>query len=291
MGTGTGIERIDHRSCHGCWTLFRRRPPVPLRPYVREIQGYVEAGGIPVHRKELPSGVVPLILIFDAGFTLHDPDQPAQGRPLRRSFVAGLHEGPALVGSAGSALCMQVDLTPIGARRFLRLDMHELAGQVVELGAILGGLAEALDERLAAVRDWPQRFALLERVLAERILCAPDENPLLRAAWRALDDSGGAIGIAALADRLGCSRKHLVTLFRQGVGLPPKRLARILRFARALARLHGHPPGSLADLAAWCGYADQAHFNRDFRAFAGESPTALLARILPDGTGIMGEPW
>jgi AraC-like DNA-binding protein len=47
---------------------------------------------------------------------------------------------------------------------------------------------------------------------------------------------------------------------------------------------------SLAELAAACGYADQAHFNRDFLAFAGESPGALRARLLPDGSGIAAAP-
>jgi hypothetical protein len=51
------------------------------------------------------------------------------------------------------------------------------------------------------------------------------------------------------------------------VGLTPKRFLRTTRFQRALALLReGYPP---VDVAARCGYADQPHLAREFRAFAG----------------------
>ena len=283
------LHRIDHDSDHGRWTLLRRRPSPLLRRYVREIQGYAEAGGRAILRTEVPSGILPLILVFGPGFTLHDAAAPERVRPLDRSFIAGLHEAPALVGSAGRALCLEVELTPLGAWRFLRRDLQDLAGQVVDLDLLLGPLAGRLEAQLEAAPDWPARFALVEALLSERILPAPEESPLVDAALRAIEAGGGRIAIGPLASRLGCSRKHLAALFRRHTGLAPKSLARILRFERAFRLLESGEALSLAALAADCGYADQAHFNRDFRAFAGESPRALLARCLPDGTGILAD--
>lgn len=43
---------------------------------------------------------------------------------------------------------------------------------------------------------------------------------------------------------------------------------------------------SLADVALRCGYYDQSHLVRDTHAFAGSSPTELMARRLPQGAGI-----
>jgi transcriptional regulator GlxA family with amidase domain len=51
--------------------------------------------------------------------------------------------------------------------------------------------------------------------------------------------------------------------------------ARMLRFRRA-SDLIGSGT-SIAQIAAACGYYDQAHLDRDFRDFAGSTPTAYLA--------------
>jgi len=147
------LAQTDHASEFGRWTLFRRQPRRALAPYVHEIQGYFEEGGETIVRREVPSGVVPLILVFGPGFTLWDREG-ATWRRLDRSFIAGLHQQYALVGSVGRALCMQVDFTPWGARRFLRTDMGELADKVVDLNELTGAFADRLEEWLAETNSW-----------------------------------------------------------------------------------------------------------------------------------------
>ena len=89
--------------------------------------------------------------------------------------------------------------------------------------------------------------------------------------------SGGRIRISSLADRLGWSRKHLAGRFSDAIGIGPKTLSRIVRFNRALG-LSRQDKSDWADIAADCGYADQAHLVREFRDLAGETPTALQPR-------------
>jgi AraC-like DNA-binding protein len=59
------------------------------------------------------------------------------------------------------------------------------------------------------------------------------------------------------------------------IGVTPKTLARIMRFnhAQAMARAGG----DWADIAAACGYADQAHLAREFVELSGSTPTAWKA--------------
>jgi len=52
---------------------------------------------------------------------------------------------------------------------------------------------------------------------------------------------------------------------------------RMLRFRHASDCLLGASSSSLSELAATCGYYDQAHLDRDFRDFAQTTPTAYLA--------------
>lgn len=269
------------------WTLIHRAPSPTLRPHVRRLTAFQEWSGQAVLRKELPSATIPMILVFGPGFTLHDSAEPdAPWRPLARSFVAGLHERPAHVGSRGHSLCLQVDFTPLGARRVLGLPLGEILGKVFDLNALLGAAIDRLEARLAEAQGWDARFAAVEAMLLDRIGRAGTPHPLLPAAWARLVTGPPRRG---LAEALGCSRQHLVTLFRREVGLPPRTLARLVRFERAMTALERREVTSLAELAAACGYADQAHLSREVRRFAGESPRALLSRLLPDGSLVVAE--
>ena len=125
---------------------------------------------------------------------------------------------------------------------------------------------------------------MLERAIAARVLDAPPVAPELEWAWRRLMETGGATPVGALAQELGRSRRHLAATFREQIGMPPKALARLLRFERAVDRLRGG--AALADLALDCGYYDQAHFNRDFRQFTGVTPTEYLVTSVQDISAI-----
>ena len=125
---------------------------------------------------------------------------------------------------------------------------------------------------------------MLSKELAERLPASPDVSW----AWRRLTEAEGCVRIGELTEELRCSHRHLTTRFREQLGLAPKAFAKILRFDRAVCRLRREGGESLAQIAHECGYYDQAHFNRDFRQFAGVTPTALLARALPDGAGFSG---
>jgi AraC-like DNA-binding protein len=157
--------------------------------------------------------------------------------------------------------------------------------QVVPLDDALGSLGRRLEMQLAEAPTWEQRFALLDRVILDRV---DGERGVPRAVsytWDRLLRGAGRINIGALARESGWSHKHFVAQFTEQIGLTPKAMARVLRFGRAAELLKTSERGRFADIAYECGYYDQAHFTRDFTAFAGVSPTALLATQLPHRGG------
>ncbi|GLY76025.1 helix-turn-helix domain-containing protein [Actinoallomurus iriomotensis] len=84
--------------------------------------------------------------------------------------------------------------------------------------------------------------------------------------------------VAAVADDLGISERHLRRLVADHAGLEPSTLQRVARFQRFLALSDGGGrEAGLAELAGRTGYADQAHLSREVRALAGLTPSALLA--------------
>ena len=77
---------------------------------------------------------------------------------------------------------------------------------------------------------------------------------------------------------LGISHRRFIEVFHRAVGLTPKRFCRIRRFPRVLREAHQAPVIRWTDVAAMCGYTDQAHLIHDFRAFSGLTPAEYTAR-------------
>ena len=87
--------------------------------------------------------------------------------------------------------------------------------------------------------------------------------------------------IGEIADEIGISHKHLLREFDRCVGLAPKLFARLCAFQRVIQSVGHKPSVDWAATAATCGYYDQAHLIREFRAFSGLTPTEYLTRRGP----------
>jgi AraC-like DNA-binding protein len=154
--------------------------------------------------------------------------------------------------------------------------MHELANTVVSLEDAFGADGALLVEVLYEARAWDLRFDLLDAAIGARFAHARTVSPGITWALRQIDERYGNVSITGLAERLGWSRKHLVSQFREYVGLPPKTYARVARFSLAMTMVRNGDELRWTDVAHACGYYDQAHFIRDFTEFAGVSPTRFL---------------
>jgi len=181
---------------------------------------------------------------------------------------------------------IQLGLTPLGARALLGVPAAELVSLDVEATEVLGRLAGEIRERVLAAPGWPARFAVLEQVLSARAEAAaiPAPRPEVGYAWDRLRQSRGTVSVADLAAETGWSARHLGERFRAETGLSPKAAARVVRFDLARRLLLSRAQAAagagrtlIADLAADCGYYDQAHLARDFRDLAGCPPSVLLA--------------
>ena len=276
-----------HESALGRWEMVHAAPHPALRGQIEAYCGYREETAAPLRRSETPSGNVSLILSFGDPI---DVEVAGLQRRRHRSFLASLHDRPATTEHGGRQHGVEVKLSPTATRRLAGVPLHELPGGVVDLDLLLGRHADLLVEQLACAPTWDERFALLDRALARRLEAAPALHPGVEHAWWRLAASHGSVPVATLAGDLGWSRRHLGERVRADLGLPPKAIARVLRFDRAKQLLGRDDGRRLAEIALACGYYDQAHLNRDFREFANATPTDFLARRLPDDGGVAAEP-
>ncbi|NMO14784.1 AraC family transcriptional regulator [Pyxidicoccus fallax] len=286
-------QTVRHASPEGSWELVLGAPDPRLRRYVLDTYiGYHEQAPGPVRRRELPSPKA--VLIFDFGPPLRildsrAPDDPGRAARHEPGFAAGLDDTFSITETPGVMSGLQVYFTPIGARLFFGMPMRLLARRVVGLGDVLGVEGLRLRERLLHTPSWEARFALLDHFILRRIHEARAISDCVTWAWQRILASGGGVEIGALADELGYSQKHLITLFNEDLGLPPKLLARLVRFDRVIQALKTSAGRSWASLALEHGYFDQAHLIRDFRQFTGSPPGEYLRRQLPGMGGTRGD--
>jgi len=224
----------------------------------------------------LPTGTPGLIFYYGDPFVRLGEDASTVEPTLGFN---GQHTRAIRVAATGCTGIAIVCFEPWGASAFLRAPVWELRDRDVDLGELEGpAWAKRWRDRLLAADDERRRVSLLWELLLARL--RPEaRNPLAEDAVAAIRSSQGREPVERLARRLGVSRRHLNRVFRSTVGLGPKRFAELERFQAAMrARALGW---SWADVAASCGYHDQAHLIRSWHEITGESPGRLLKEEAP----------
>lgn len=113
--------------------------------------------------------------------------------------------------------------------------------------------------------------------LARHVGPVDEEGRFVNQLVARVEESPDITSVAALCTESGLTERALQRLTRRRLGLTPRWLIQRRRLHEAAERLRRHE-GSLADLAAELGYADQPHLTRDFRAVTGMTPGQFAAR-------------
>jgi AraC-like DNA-binding protein len=283
----TRLRVVRHISERDRWEMVFGVPDPRLRACVIRYCGYDEETASFTRRLEAAGLHAPLIFNFGPPIAVRTSASGDEWQRHGTGFVAGLDDTYALVESSGSQSGLEVCLTPVGAGLITGIPMRHLRGRVVALDDVLGPIGGLLRDALLEAPGWEERFTIVERFLLARLADAEPPPPCLAWALSRLHSTRGAIEIGSLTAELGCSRRYLIGLFNDHVGVPPKLFARILRFEHALELADGHGFG-WAEIAQRCGYYDQAHMIGDFQQFSGHSPAAYMSLRLPDGGGVIG---
>ncbi|MGI8578518.1 MAG: helix-turn-helix domain-containing protein [Nocardioidaceae bacterium] len=251
------------------------RPHPALADYVESYHGYRHRLDAPGIHHGLPSSSLTMVIAFDEPIDVGWLNDPSS-RDKYWTTVAGLHITPAGIHDHGRQHGIQLELTALGARALCGVPAAALQGEMVELGVVIGARGVRLYEEVARAKTWEERFRSLDQTL---LWIVGDHEPAPRFArreiawaWECLQRRQGDIRVQTLADQVGWSRRHFSQQFRAELGIAPKEAARIMRF-QASHRLIRAGGAGLAEVAAGCGFADQAHLTREWRELAGYSPT------------------
>lgn len=193
------------------------------------------------------------------------------------SVLVGPYTRGFMIDNAEQVAVMGVSFRAGGAAPFLRERMDAFRDRDTALEDLAGADARRLRERLLHAADAGTRLDVLEGWLLAR---AGRARPVATVAhaMRLLHAPVPPTHIDAVARDAGVSPRRFRRLFREQVGLGPKRYARAWRFFRVVQDVHACRNVDWAAVAADCGFSDQPHLVHEFRAFSGMTPGEYLAR-------------
>ncbi len=249
---------------------LEHRPAPPLSEFIERLwycRGYRASHR---HERVLPNGGTGIVINLAGRFAGHE--SPA--------LVSGVHSKYVVIDTAELEDVIGVQFRPGGFVPFFGIPADEFSDRQVSLEAVWGGEAAALRDRLQAAPA-SARLAILEQALLSRGRNRLFGNAAVAWAVTQLRKPSNACVVGEVTAQIGMSRRRFAQIFREQVGVTPKRFSRIHRFQTALARIRGGGEVNWAEIALFCGYFDQAHFNNDFRAFSGINPTAYAAGRKP----------
>lgn len=232
---------------------------------------YWEAAGTLGHSREKVLPRAEVLLCINLGDAQALVDDAGGRRLYSDAWIVGLQRSALVTEALGVNWLCGARLRPEGALQLLGGAAAAAAGDVVPLDDAFPHWTAALIAEVRAASTPAARFAAIDRALCARLQAPSARQSAIAYAARKLGDQS----VARLADEIGWSRQRLHERFVCDIGLSPKRYQRLVRFEQALRLLH-RPQARFVAVANSSGYFDEAHFAREFRAFAGLPPRAYL---------------
>ncbi len=256
--------------------MLLTRPPKPvLRAFVKTLWASDQTGETlpPIADRErvLPTGMMHLVFrLADHPLHLYEGIDDTRGRTVGLAIVGGACATSYMKNVSRPVRTVGAQLYPGVAQLLFGVPADKLSGVHTPLGDLWGSSADKARQRLADAGSLDGGLDVLESILVGRLPTVRGLHPVVA---HALERFSETDLVRDVVSETGYSHRRFIQLFLRAVGLKPKVFCRIIRFQRMLERLDRSPSSSWAGLALNSGYSDQAHFNREFREFAGVSPS------------------
>ncbi|TDC81804.1 AraC family transcriptional regulator [Actinomadura sp. 7K507] len=256
----TGLERFHTE---------RTAPPPALAPFVDFFWVlHWDLRGRPPHRQRLLT--LPSVHMTFTSYLTSGATRARIVGVVRDEFVEEIADDGRVVG---------VGFRPGGVRPFLGdgVPVSALTGRFAGVDEVFGADGLALAGEIFAAPGAGEGLGLLTEFLVAR---RPERDASAERAAGIVERISarpGLLRVDELAEDVGLSPRSLQRLFHDYVGVGPKWVIRRFRMQEAHERAASGSPVDWAEVAAELGYADQAHFTRDFTAAVG-TPPARYAR-------------
>jgi AraC-like DNA-binding protein len=235
----------------GYWRYF---PSPDLAPFVEHYWTIEWSLHEPVVRETLPYPSAHIVL---------EPGVAQLAGVPTRKFSRTLEGTSRVIGTK---------FRPGGLRPFVTRRVSDFTDRVLPLLEVFGAPARDLDVRALAHTDHHAAIGVVEAFLRGLAPRADATLTQVTAMAERIRDDREIRQVEQLADQARLSVRHLQRLFAEYVGVSPKWMIRRYRLQEAAERIAAAAHVDWAQIALELGYADQAHFSREFKAAIGKSP-------------------
>lgn len=168
-----------------------------------------------------------------------------------------------------TGVCFQ----PNSLKSIFGFNANELTDSCLDVSLISQSKKINLNEQLLNASSSADQIGILSSFLSSEIQKYDVRiDGITRYATTQIMKCNGKLSLRELQIDLDLSERSFERRFNQYVGISPKLFSNICRFQASLNQLKSNNYSNLSDIAFDNGYADQSHFIRAFKEFAGYSP-------------------
>lgn len=222
----------------------------------------------------LPHGMVELII--------HLNQDRSEGffkghwMPFPEAFLVGIMEGPVIWRLPRKTALFGIRFKPESISPLFGFTVKTLANTCTDASFFMNKEITSIIKNMQQAPDNPTRVFFIEAFLLNQISrFHPSKNHFSKA-LDLIRKADLVYSVDDLSKAVCMSERQLQRVFKGNLGIGPKSYIQIFRFRKIYQILQNKPNVSCHDLAFDFGYADQAHFIRDFKTFSGKTPKKVV---------------
>ena len=225
-------------------------------------------------QRVVPNGHVDIIIhLTDLHCDLYHPNGWGQSPDYT---IIGLYTRPYEVKFSRRVQVFSIRFKPEGVYNIFGVPASEFKEGFDDMSLVMGRRFRDYCDRLRETTGIRKMIALTEQYLLKSAARNSFNMGYVNRAAEIIRSTGGAVRIDELPRKVFISQRQLEREFKEKIGISPKRYLRLARLAEVHRQMGTGNVPDLSRITYHCGYADQAHFIRDFKSFTGEIPTAFL---------------